>query len=237
MIIRLTCFTPNPERWEVLASALGGTKVLTTDLWRLYSLGAGRLGIHSVPSESPVAGSCAITLEVPDLDEYLAHARPKDAELSIGDTRHGRAITVTSPSLPTFFIDPIEGEVTHSGETVAAPLFYTEHVPAAANLLASLGLEPHLSSEAGTWADLTSDGIAAVHHGKPGYAPSFEHPDLDQLSENLRAASIRATLIDETFGRTLRVEHPDDPSTAAEIWINEPQTDLYGYRQGLPTAR
>ena len=64
-----------------------------------------------------------------------------------------------------------------------------------------------------------------------------EHPDLDQLSENLRAASIRATLIDETFGRTLRVEHPDDPSTAAEIWINEPQTDLYGYRQGLPTAR
>ena len=27
MIIRLTCFTPNPERWEVLASALGGTKV------------------------------------------------------------------------------------------------------------------------------------------------------------------------------------------------------------------
>ena len=39
--------------------------------------------------------------------------------------------------------------------------------------------------------------------------------------------------IDETYGRTLRVENPDDASVEAEIWINETQTDLYGYREGL----
>lgn len=113
-------------------------------------------------------------------------------------------------------------------------MFYTEHVAEAARLLADLGLAPHLSSEAGTWADLTSDGIVAVHHGRSGVSPSFEHPALDELAGTLSASNIRATLIDETFGRTLRVEHPDDPSSDAEIWINEPQADLYGYQEGLP---
>ena len=234
MIVRLTCFTANRDTWRNLANALGGTLVAEDELWHIYALAGWRLGIHDVPPNSPMAGKCAIALETPDLDQYLEAHATAGAELTISETRHGRAITVTSPALPTFFIDPQEGGLIHSGNTVVAPLFYTEHVPEAARLLADLGLTPHLSSESGDWADLTGDGVAAVHQGATGFMASFEHPNLDQLARKLHEAGIRTTPIDETFGRTLRVEHPDDPSTGAEIWVNEPQTDLYGYREGLP---
>ncbi|MGO1944216.1 MAG: hypothetical protein ACTH1Z_07405 [Ancrocorticia sp.] len=234
MIVRITCFTAHRDGWIQLVTALGGTLVTETELWHLYALGAGRIGIHDVPAESPVAGKCAITLEVPDLESYLATTSTEAADLSIGDTRHGRAITVTSQVLPTFFIDQQEGEVAHSGKTIAAPLFLTRRVPEGAQLLADLGMTPRLSSQSDSWADLTADGVAAVHDGDSGFMMGLEHPDLDQLETELRDAGIRTTPIDERYGRTLRVAHPDNPSTDAEIWISETQTDLYGYREGLP---
>ena len=48
----------------------------------------------------------------------------------------------------------------------------------------------------------------------------------DSLDWALDAAGIESALIDETYSRTLQVADPDG---VKEIWINERQTDLYGY--------
>ena len=74
--------------------------------------------------------------------------------------------------------------------------------------------------------------VAAAIRSEPRFLGSTGR-DVTALIEPLQAAGFRATLIDETYGRTLRVENPDDASVEAEIWINETQTDLYGYREGL----
>lgn len=122
--------------------------------------------------------------------------------------------------------------MTHPGETLVAPL-YTPEVQERARLIASLGLTTRVSSISGTYVDFADDGVVAVHHGTRGVGPSFEHLDVTALIiEPLQAAGFRATLIDETYGRTLRVENPT-MRVEAEIWINETQTDLYGYREGL----
>ena len=233
MIVCLTSFTTRPERWAELALALGGTKIVDGGCWQVFALAGGRLAIHTVEPDHPKAGAQTISFDVPDLSNFGAVNGVVDGQIREIDMGHGRVLEVTSSPLPNFFVEEVEGEMTHPGETLVAPLFYTPEVQEGARLIASLGLTARVSSLSGTYVDFADDGVVAVHHGTRGVGPSFEHPDVTALIEPLQAAGFRATLIDETYGRTLRVENPDDASVEAEIWINETQTDLYGYREGL----
>ena len=71
----------------------------------------------------------------------------------------------------------------------------------------------------------------------PPAVESFWAPDVDALAENLRAAGVRCDVVDEAYGRTLLVEHPDHPEPVEgepelpgrRLWITETQTDTYGY--------
>ena len=234
MSIRQTSFTAQVARWEKLAEALGGIRVVNDGPWQVFALGGGRLAIHDVEPSDPKNGTCSIALDVPDLDEFFARVTPQGGKLTVGDVGHGRAITATSPSLPSFFIDTREGEQAHAGDTLIAPLFYTPDVAEGAHFLASLGLAPRLSSDAGTYVDFVDDGVVAIHVGELGCGPGFEHGDVTALVEPLRSAGFRVTLIDESYGRTLRVENPDNPAVEAEIWINETQSDTYGFSEGFP---
>ena len=53
--------------------------------------------------------------------------------------------------------------------------------------------------------------------------------DVDRLSEVLKSRGFVSRVIDEAYGRSLRI---DDPDGGVELWVNERQSDLYGYREG-----
>lgn len=99
-------------------------------------------------------------------------------------------------------------------------------------MLGEYGLEPRIASVGGGWSDLVGHGLFAFHGGAlrtvDHEAPSqplievfAEAGNLDALTRN----GIEADLVDEAFGRSLRVVQPD----GAQLWINETQHDLYGY--------
>ena len=97
-------------------------------------------------------------------------------------------------------------------------------------MLAGQGLRRRLTSDSGDWADLAGDGLVGVHVGEvESTVMAFEASDVEALEEPLEQSGFRVALVDEAYGRTLRVEHPDDARQESEIWINETQTDTYGY--------
>ncbi len=233
MIIRMTCFTAEMERWSALAEALCGIRIVDGDVWRVYALAGGRLALHAVHPGDTLRGTCSIAGDVANLQEFMDVVHPREGQLELVESEHGPSIVATSPALPDFLIDLREGEVVHSGKTQVAPLFFSPDVMAGARFLVSLGLSVRLSSEAHTYVDFVDDGVVAIHIGDPTCGYGFEHPDVVELVDPLTEAGFRVTLIDESYGRTLRVENPDDPAIEAEIWINQTQTDLYGYREGM----
>lgn len=139
-------------------------------------------------------------------------------------------ITGDSPAVE-FGLEEVTGELpVKSGSVQVAPLLCTPQVEETAQLLAGQGLQRRLTSDSGDWADLVGDGIVGVHIGEEeSTVMAFEAADVQALKEPLEEAGFRVALMDEAYGRTLRVEHPDDARQEAEIWINETQTDTYGY--------
>lgn len=128
-------------------------------------------------------------------------------------------------------LEEVPGELPVKSSSVqVAPLLCTPQVEETAQMLAGRGLQRRLTSDSGDWADLVGDGIVGVHIGQEEFTVmAFEAADVSSLKEPLKGAGFRVALVDEAYGRTLRVEHPDDPRQEAEIWINETQTDAYGY--------
>ena len=53
--------------------------------------------------------------------------------------------------------------------------------------------------------------------------------NVEEAKALLDAAGVKSALIDESCSRTLQIADPDG---VKEIWINEKQTDLYGYTLG-----
>lgn len=147
----------------------------------------------------------------------------------------GGRLSVASGDAPgvEFGLEEVRGELpVKSGAVQVAPLLCTPQVEETAQMLAGQGLQRRLTSDSGDWADLVGDGIVGVHIGQEeSTVMAFEATDVEALERPLTDAGFRVTLVDEAYGRTLRVEHPDDPRQEAEIWINETQTDFYGYRR------
>lgn len=145
----------------------------------------------------------------------------------------GGRLSVASGDSPgvEFGLEEVRGELpVKSGAVQVAPLLCTPQVEETAQMLAGQGLQRRLTSDSGDWADLVGDGIVGVHIGREeSTVMAFEAADVGSLNEPLEGVGFRVALVDEAYGRTLRVEHPDDPRQEAEIWINETQTDTYGY--------
>lgn len=110
------------------------------------------------------------------------------------------------------------------------PLWMTPDVGSARKVLGDIGARPRIVSDSGAWADFTAKngGLVAVHHGEnPGVGLSFEYDgELEVLQRRLAGSDIDAKIIDENFGRSLRLPNPDGRD---EIWVNQKQSDLHGY--------
>lgn len=111
------------------------------------------------------------------------------------------------------------------------PIWFQPGLDEPRRILEALGLRADVAADGGGWIELVADGgVVGLHHrDEPCIGLSFLHRgDLDALAERLRAAGFDAAVIDEAFGRTVRLPGPDGGD---EIWINGTQDDLYGYHR------
>jgi|HubBroStandDraft_4_1064222.scaffolds.fasta_scaffold110799_2 catechol 2,3-dioxygenase-like lactoylglutathione lyase family enzyme len=113
------------------------------------------------------------------------------------------------------------------------PIRYVADVTAATRFYAALGLVQGDSSRSGNWTELNgSGGTLALHTARteeqdpPGRVElSFETQEpLETLAERLTAAGFEPeAIVDENFGRSLRVIDPD----GVLVQVNEHDRELY----------
>lgn len=107
----------------------------------------------------------------------------------------------------------------------------TPDVPGELAAFTARGLLPRISSDSGVWADFSAPdgGLLAVHGGASVEdVLSFEYAgELEPLQARLAELGLDVPIIDENFGLTLRIPDPDG---GEELWVNQVQTELHGYR-------
>jgi catechol 2,3-dioxygenase-like lactoylglutathione lyase family enzyme len=113
------------------------------------------------------------------------------------------------------------------------PIRYVADVAAATRFYAALGLVQGDSSRSGDWTELSgSGGVLAVHSARKaeqdhpgGVELSFETEEqLEVLAGRLAAAGFEPeAIVDESFGRSLRVVDPD----GVLVQVNEQDRELY----------
>lgn len=110
------------------------------------------------------------------------------------------------------------------------PIRYAHDVPASLAFYRALGLEAGSVSRTGGWAELAAPaGSLAIHiadaSNAGGCELAFETEEpLEAVAARLRAAGFApGAILDESFGRSLRVADPDD----VMVQVNEHDRELY----------
>lgn len=224
MIASPIVFTDHAEQYRRVIHALGGESIHESPGWSHYELASGRIGLHSPSDDSP-AGTVRFVIEVDDVpawNEQFGGMMTTEA--------HGldsRFTTFDGVQLGAAEIADAPAGV--SGMVTIMPIWVTPDVQQASELLIEMGFKPRINSDNGVWADFLADaGGAAVHRGeRGGVTLAFEYDgNVEDLLPALEGAGADPLLIDEAYGRSLQFA---DPNGGDRIWINEKQTDLYGY--------
>ena len=111
------------------------------------------------------------------------------------------------------------------------PIRYSADVDASIRFYEALGLKVSTESRSKQWAELSSasNGVVALHIAQPGEAGacelSFETQEpLEKVVTRLTEAGFAPDqIVDENFGRSVRVQDPD----AVWVQINEHDRELY----------
>lgn len=226
-------FTAATDAWRTLLEALGLAPVVDGPGWVVYKAGGGIVCLHAPDgrrgltelwfeaSDPKAAADAVAELGVPVTEAEDAGAGTV-YRAAMGD---GQLLGLAG--LQTWE----EGSAPRPDPRLfVLPLWMTDAIERSAAALEAVGATRRISSETGQWVDLTlDDGLVAVHDGSLDVVLSFEYNgDVDELAGRLADAGVEARVIDEAYGRSLRV---DDPDGGTELWVNERMTDLYGYRK------
>ncbi|MFT3970552.1 MAG: hypothetical protein QM695_09790 [Micropruina sp.] len=250
IIVRPMQYTSRVAQYRELFGALGLAEMPAdqggdaTPDWTVFQAGSGRVGLHAVPDGDPLDGQAALGFETDELDAVAVRLAASCRVRRFGRSG-GRAIEAIAPDgLSLVFLAPTAGEASpafSASSEVSVPfassavsalgLWMTADTGRATRVLQELGLDGRVRSDSGRWFQASADGggLAAVHEGgdEPRAELSFEYDgEVDALAERLEAAGIGCNVVDESYGRTLLV---DRPGGGEPIWVNERQTDLYGY--------
>ncbi|MEE1621848.1 VOC family protein [Zafaria sp. Z1313] len=226
-------FTDAFDDWTALLEALGFQRSIEAPGWHVFDSAQGRVALHAASGSTEKAGTTRLAFEVGDLDEFARRTEEAGTRAVITEEAHGRTATMTGPDGIAFTADPeTTGPLpgTDPGMHVLQ-LWVTPDTAGATTALQSIGARLEVVSETGGWAQLRArnGGLAAVHTGvDPRIDLSFEYDgDAGLLLARLLGAGLDAHLVDESYGRTVKVADPDG---GEDLWITEKQRDLYGYR-------
>lgn len=229
LTVRPVRHTPHVEQWVEVVEALGGVATGDVDAARPgveLALGGGRVAV--VHADEPAA---ELGFTAPDL--------PAVAELcernGLATVSAGGRLVVTGPDGLRLHVDeqPPPSPVPGTDPALSAlPLWYTPDVAGAASVLSRLGLTVRIAAHTGEWVDFAASGggLVAAHGPEPtGVQLSFEYDgDVRDLARRLGRRGLAAAVVDENYGLTVRLPDPDG---GADIFVNEVQSDLHGYRR------
>lgn len=227
VIVQQIVYTAKPQRWWLLAEALGFVAPFPPDpAWAEFHAD-GVLAVHEVTAEHG-AGTTEIHLLVDDLDaaaSALSAFEVSRADMEgVGEVLTVRAASGVSVTVSAGVAAPAGGDI------AVQPIWFQEDLAEPRAILESLGLRTGISADRGGWVEMLSDGgSVGLHEGEPRIGLSFEaRGDLDARASRLTDAGFEASVVDEAFARTVRVADPDG---GAEVWINGIQDDLHGYHR------
>lgn len=228
MIVAPRHVTDHVDAWSALAGALGGAVRRSHDGAEVRFAG-GRLELRAPVGADDVRGThLGLRVAALDVDGLTSRLRGTRARVGRADATTVEVVADDGTRVLVTSGDATPGPG-GDGPTVET-IWYSPDVPAAADVLTACGLRRRLASDTGGWVDHTAPGggLVAAHRDVPVRVElAFEHPDLDALLDRLTAADVAAVLVDEAYGRSLRLPHPDHPGR--EVFVNETQTDLYGF--------
>lgn len=243
--VRPLQFVTDVARWRAFYLDLGLVPTADdADGWTVLAAGSGRLALHHAHPGDLLAGRALLRWEVPDLAAY------RDAVVAGGVpvrelvTADGPALALDLPAVGRVQVDPAQlddGAAPVSPDVLSVVgLHYTDATTACADAAARVGWRRRITSDAGTWADLVGGGVLAFHDGErvcvnsePVCEVALEAGDLRPVHARALAAGHDVVLVDEAYGRALRVRTP----SGGELWVNETQRDLYGFRLEETTTR
>lgn len=239
-----TQFTSDLRTWDAFYQQLGLTPTSSSvDPRHILAADSGALMLAEVEPGSALDGVRLVELAVPDLDAYRDALQTAGVRTTTVQLAHQPAVAVDLPQgrIHARELDLQQGtdDVDPAGLSIGALLYGpADQMAAGAALLGQHGLHARIASDSGGWSDLVGQGLFAFHRGTlqtvEGEAPEQpvvevfgETGDLDQLVAGLEEHRVEASLIDEAFGRSLRVSQPD----GSQLQINETQQDLYGFHR------
>ncbi|UNK72203.1 hypothetical protein [Microbacterium sp. H1-D42] len=223
-------YARDEPRWYALAAVLGLVAPFPPEAgWAEFD-GGGVLAIHAETPEY-ADGTTDLHLLVDDLDTAQRALAGRDAQRThldgVGDilvVRAASGVTISASA----------GARATSGDVSVQPIWFQDHIAEARGILEAFGLQADLAADRGGWVELQAEGGGAVgvHSASgrdtgsgAGIGLSFlARGDLDAFAERLSDAGFSASVVDEAYARTIRI---DDP----EVWINGVQDDLYGYHR------
>lgn len=232
-------FTADLPAWQRLLEALGARLILGRPGWLVYAVGSGRVALHQASDEQPPGTALAFSTTTP-VPDAVTTAAAAGVPISLGRPDHGEAGMVSAPDGTAFTLDaptPVEQDGPPADpRLLVLPIWYGPDTAMIRDVLQGVGARPRLVADDGIWTDLTCEGgglVAAHRADAAALELAFEWDgDVEEALALLTDAGVRATLIDETYSRTVQVEDPDG---IKEVWINERQSDHYGYTDASAT--
>lgn len=231
--VRPILFTSKAAEFTAMFAALGLELSTDEDGWQVFDAGSGRIALHSAEAGIRGANRLELGFEVGDLEEFARRTQADGTPAEVvNDPDHGRSVRITAPGGLSLFAERYEREQ-HAPDADPAlsvlAIWYSASTGPPERMLADIGARRRISSDAGVWSDFTAKngGLIAVHSAdRQAFELAFEYDgDVEVLERRLRKAGQACTLIDESYGRSLRLPNPH----GGEIWINERQRDHYGY--------
>lgn len=231
--VRPIHFTSRMADYRKLLTGLGLSVSVDNDGYTEFDAGSGRMAIHVAEAGAADDGTTALSFEVRDLDEFIRRTNDAGTKAEVHEAGHGTAARIAADDGLVFLCDPaIENaspEATPDPALSVLPLWMTPDVNGARKVLGDIGARPRIIADAGTWVDYSArnGGLVAAHEdADTAVVLAFEYDGaLEILKDRLSAAGIEATIIDENYGKSLRLPDPD----GGEIWVNRKLADLHGY--------
>lgn len=223
-------YARDEARWRALATALGFMAAYPAEEGWAECDGGGALAVHAETADH-ADGTADLHLLVADLDAAEQSLAGYDATRAhmdgVGDLLVIRAGSGVTVSVST-------GARATQGAVRVQPIWFQDDIAEARGILEALGLRAGIAADRGGWVEMHADGGGSVGiHSASGRSDGtgagiglslLATGDLDALATSLSDAGFTASVVDEAYGRTVRVADP-------EVWINGSQDDLHGYHR------